>query len=130
MDRPVGIQLFDADQAVYESYIDEHIPKFVVIDKQGNVVNFMAPKPSNGDELENLIKQEIEKQLALQKEIQDIPLILGDRIEIEPIPKFTTFRLALRDTDMMDLYYTKMNYSAESFDLPIDSERHATQFQR
>lgn len=52
-------------------------------------------------------KQEIEKQLALQKEIQDIPLILGDRIEIEPIPKFTTFRLALRDTDMMDLYYNK-----------------------
>jgi peroxiredoxin len=60
-DRPIGIQLFDKDKVVYESYIDEHIPKFVVIDKQGNVVNFMAPKPSSGDELEKLIKQEIEK---------------------------------------------------------------------
>ena len=60
-DRPVGIQLFDADHTVYDSYIGEHIPKFVVIDKQGNIVNFIAPTPGSGDELENIIKQEIKK---------------------------------------------------------------------
>lgn len=60
-DRPVGIQLFDKDKVVYDAYIDEHIPKFVVIDKKGNVVNFMAPKPSSGNDLEYIIKQEIEK---------------------------------------------------------------------
>ena len=60
-DRPVGIQLFDKDKAVYGSYIDEHIPRFVVIDKKGNVANFNAPKPSSGDELERLIKSEIKK---------------------------------------------------------------------
>ena len=60
-DRPVGIQLFDKDKVVYNTYIDEHIPRFVVIDKKGNVANFMAPKPSSGDDLERLIKQEIKK---------------------------------------------------------------------
>lgn len=60
-DRPAGIQLFDKDKAAYDSYIDEHIPKFVVIDKKGNVANFNAPKPSSGDDLKKLIESEIEK---------------------------------------------------------------------
>jgi hypothetical protein len=47
---------------VYDAnIIDEHIPKFVVIDKKGNIVNFMAPKPGSGNDLEYIIKQEIEK---------------------------------------------------------------------
>ena len=58
-DRPAGIQLFDKDKVVYNTYIDEHIPRFVVIDKKGNIANFMAPKPSSGDDLEKLIKQEL-----------------------------------------------------------------------
>jgi hypothetical protein len=33
----------------------------VVIDKQGNVVTFTAPRPSEGDALEKLIRREIEK---------------------------------------------------------------------
>ena len=60
-DHPVGIQLFDKDKVVFDAYINEHIPKFVVIDKKGNIVNFMAPKPSSGNDLEYIIKQEIEK---------------------------------------------------------------------
>ena len=32
-------------------------------------------------------KQEIEKQIALQQDLQHIHFIIGDRLEIEPIPK-------------------------------------------
>jgi peroxiredoxin len=59
-DQPEGIQLFDKDRVVLNAYIEEHVPKFILIDKEGNVVNFMAPKPSKGDELEKLIKKELE----------------------------------------------------------------------
>jgi len=62
VNRPGGIQLFDRDRIVFDAYIDEHIPKFVVIDKQGNVINFMAPKPSEGEELDKLIRRELEKK--------------------------------------------------------------------
>lgn len=61
-DKPEGIQLIDKDRAVLNSYISEHVPKFILIDKEGNVVNFMAPKPGRGDELEKLIKKELEKK--------------------------------------------------------------------
>jgi peroxiredoxin len=60
-DQSEGIQLFDKDEVVMKAYIEEHVPKFILIDKEGNVVNFMAPKPSKGDELENLIIQELKK---------------------------------------------------------------------
>ena len=59
-DHPVGKQLFDSTRVVFNSYVNERIPKFVVIDKQGKVVTFMAPKPSDGDALEKLIRREIE----------------------------------------------------------------------
>jgi signal transduction histidine kinase len=49
-------------------------------------------------------KLEIEKQLALQNDIQDIHFIIGDRIEIEPIPRFTSFRVTVKDSAIYDLY--------------------------
>jgi signal transduction histidine kinase len=49
-------------------------------------------------------KLEIEKQLALQKDLQEIHFIIGDRLEIEPIPFFTTFRVSIKDTSIYDLY--------------------------
>lgn len=52
-------------------------------------------------------KMEIEKQIALQKDIQDIHFIIGDRLEIEPIPKFTTFQVNIKDTSIYDLYENK-----------------------
>lgn len=61
-DKASGIQLFDKDREVFNSYINKHVPKFILIDKQGNIANFMAPKPSKGNDLEKLIIQELEKQ--------------------------------------------------------------------
>lgn len=53
-------------------------------------------------------KMEIEKQIALQKDLQDIHFIIGDRLEIEPIPKFSTFRVTIKDTSTYDLYEKKI----------------------
>ena len=61
-------------------------------------------------------KQEIEKQLALQKDLQSIHFIVGDRIEIEPISEFTSFKVSIKDTAIFDLYdkikvpYRKLSY--------------------
>ena len=52
-------------------------------------------------------KLEIEKQLALQKDLQDIHFIIGDRLEINPIEKFTTFKVSIKDTTIYDLYEKK-----------------------
>lgn len=46
-------------------------------------------------------KMMIERQLADQPAIQDIHFVIGDRIQIDPIPKFTTFKVILRDTMVM-----------------------------
>jgi signal transduction histidine kinase len=52
-------------------------------------------------------KQEIEKQIALQKDLQDIHFIIGDRLEIEPVEKFSSFSVAIKDTTVYDLYEKK-----------------------
>ncbi len=52
-------------------------------------------------------KLEIEKQLALQKDLQDVHFIIGDRLEIEPIDKFSSFRVSIKDTTIYDLYEKK-----------------------
>ena len=52
-------------------------------------------------------KLEVEKQLALQKDLQDIHFIIGDRLEINPIEKFTTFKVSIKDTTIYDLYEKK-----------------------
>ena len=52
-------------------------------------------------------KLEIEKQLALQEDLQNIHFIIGDRLEIQPIPKFSTFRVTIKDTTIYDLYEKK-----------------------
>lgn len=49
-------------------------------------------------------KQEIEKQLATQPDIQNLKFIIGDRIEVEPLEKFTTFQVQLTDTTAFDSY--------------------------
>ena len=49
-------------------------------------------------------KMEIEKQLSTQRDIQGIQFVIGDRIEIEPLEKFTTFKVSLVDTNKYDPY--------------------------
>ena len=61
VDKPDWIQLIDKDEIVSKSYGADHIPKFILIDKKGNIVNFNAPRPSSGVEIEELINQEIAK---------------------------------------------------------------------
>ncbi len=49
-------------------------------------------------------KMEIEKQLSAQRDIQGIEFVIGERIEIVPLEKFTTFRVSLVDTNKYDPY--------------------------
>lgn len=54
---------------------------------------------------ENMLfeKNEIAKQLEHQKGIQGLHLIFGDRTEIEPIDKFTSFRVNMVDTTLYNI---------------------------
>ncbi|MDB5557011.1 MAG: TlpA family protein disulfide reductase, partial [Rhizobium sp.] len=61
IDKPEWLQLFDKDETVWKAYVANWIPKFILIDKQGNIVNFDAPRPSDGKKLEELLKQEMAK---------------------------------------------------------------------
>lgn len=55
------LQLFDSNGKVQNAYVANSIPKFVLINKQGNIVSFDAPMPSSGTELEKLLDQEMAK---------------------------------------------------------------------
>jgi len=60
-DKPTWLQLFDKDGAVQKGYVANSIPKFILIDKQGNIVSFDAPMPSQNVELEKILDREISK---------------------------------------------------------------------
>lgn len=60
-DKPEWLQLIDKEGLVWKSYVAYLIPKFIVIDKAGNIVNFDAPRPSSGKEIENILNVEIAK---------------------------------------------------------------------
>jgi len=57
-DKPDWIQLFDKEGIVSDAYLATSIPQFVIIDKQGKIVNLNAPRP---DDVETLLVQEMEK---------------------------------------------------------------------
>ncbi|RKR80366.1 thiol-disulfide isomerase/thioredoxin [Mucilaginibacter gracilis] len=59
-DKPKWLQLFDGDGKT-SNYFTNAIPKFVVLDKAGLIINLDAPAPSNADKLETIIKTQIEK---------------------------------------------------------------------
>jgi thiol-disulfide isomerase/thioredoxin len=59
-EKPDWLQLYDASSAVARSYVATAIPKYILIDKSGKVVNFNAPSPGDKS-IEDLIKDEIAK---------------------------------------------------------------------
>ena len=54
-DKTEWIQLIDKDDLVWKAYTAYSIPNFILIDKNGNILNFDAPNPSSGVEIEKLI---------------------------------------------------------------------------
>lgn len=58
-DTPTGLQLYDGDGAVQRSYFASSIPKFVLINKKGEIVSFDAPAPSSGKVVEELLEKEV-----------------------------------------------------------------------
>jgi thiol-disulfide isomerase/thioredoxin len=55
-----GIQLFadkDWSSDFVKNYAIDGIPRFILIDKQGNIISADAPRPSSGDEIKNLLKK-------------------------------------------------------------------------
>lgn len=60
-DKPEWLQLYDSDGIVSKLYMANVIPKFILIDKKGRIVNTDAPRPSSGEKIESLLNQELEK---------------------------------------------------------------------
>lgn len=60
-DKATWTQLYDNGTTIQDSYKASAIPKFILIDKQGNIANPDAPRPGSGAELEKLLQQEMEK---------------------------------------------------------------------
>lgn len=60
-DKPDWLQLFDHDGKVATMYAATMIPKFIIIDKKGNIADFVALAPSNIKELEPILLAEMNK---------------------------------------------------------------------
>jgi thiol-disulfide isomerase/thioredoxin len=58
-DVPSGLQLYDTDGIVQKRYFVSSIPKFILINKKGEIVSFDAPAPSNAAALEPMLDKEI-----------------------------------------------------------------------
>ncbi len=59
-EKPEWLQLYDTSSAVAKSYVAAAIPKYILIDKNGKVVNLNAPGPGDKS-IENMIKAEISR---------------------------------------------------------------------
>lgn len=60
-DKPDWLQLFDKDGAVATQYAANMIPKFILIDKKGKIIDFTTWPPSNLKELEPMLLAAINK---------------------------------------------------------------------
>ena len=60
VEKPTWLQLHDSSGVVARSYVANAIPKYILIDKTGKVVNFNAPSPGSV-EISKLIDAEISK---------------------------------------------------------------------
>ena len=55
------LQLEDQNDFVSDAYKAEWIPRFILVDKKGKIVSFDAPRPSDKEKLDEILKREIEK---------------------------------------------------------------------
>lgn len=60
VEKPTWLQLYDKGGFVAGAYVANAIPKYILIDKNGNVVNYNAPGPGS-NEISGLIDQEMGK---------------------------------------------------------------------
>lgn len=60
-DQPTWLQLYDKDNVVWNAYVANSIPRFILIDKEGKIVSFDAPKPSEKEKIERLLDEQISK---------------------------------------------------------------------
>jgi thiol-disulfide isomerase/thioredoxin len=55
-----GLQLHQSDdpkKSISQLYIVNSIPRFILIDEQGNIVSTDAPRPSSGEQIRNLLNE-------------------------------------------------------------------------
>lgn len=60
-DKPTWLQLLDNTGSVHTNYVANSVPKFVVINKQGNITTFDAPISKSFTDLEKIITAELDK---------------------------------------------------------------------
>ena len=60
-EKPGWLQLHDSDGTVARAYEANAIPRYILIDKKGNIVDMDAPSPSNKGVLENKLNEEMSK---------------------------------------------------------------------
>lgn len=59
--QPDWLQLEDQNNSVYDAYVVNGIPRYILIDKHGNIVDFDAPRPGKYQQLITLLNREIAK---------------------------------------------------------------------
>ena len=60
-DQPAWLQLFDSEGVVTKFFFVNMVPQFIIIDKEGNILEFDAPPPSSGKKIEDLLNEAISK---------------------------------------------------------------------
>lgn len=58
----IWLQLEDTDDSFAKSYDALAIPRYIIIDKQGNIVDSDAPRPSNPDKLIPILTRELQRK--------------------------------------------------------------------
>ncbi len=76
-------------------------------------------------------KQIIDQQLYEEKHLQHMSFKFGDHIEVQPIDKFTSFRVHMRDTEMYDQFEKDVvSFRILSYEQQIDSTGYRIKIRR
>lgn len=76
-------------------------------------------------------KQIIDQQLYEEKQLQHMSFKFGDHIEVQPIDKFTSFRIHMRDTKMFDPFEKGVvAFRILSYEQQIDSSGYSIKIRR